>query len=77
VIVAVDPARAGEVTRRSQQAGVPVCRLGRAGGNRIVVDSLVDVSVGDAVREWRSALPRALGLEPSGDRDLLSQVVEH
>jgi phosphoribosylformylglycinamidine synthase len=77
VIVAVDPDRAGEVTRWSQQAGVPVCRLGRAGGDRLVVDGLVDVGVEDAVREWRSALPRALGLEPSGDCDPLPQVVEH
>ena len=77
VIVAVDPDRASEVTRRSRQAGVPVRRLGRAGGDRLVVDGLVDVSVEDAVRQWRSALPRALGLEPSGDRDPLPQVVEH
>ena len=69
--------RASEVTRRSRQAGVPVRRLGRAGGDRLVVDGLVDVSVEDAVRQWRSALPRALGLEPSGDRDPLPQVVEH
>jgi phosphoribosylformylglycinamidine synthase len=64
VILAVVPERAGEVTSRSQQAGVPVRRLGRAGGDRLVVDGLLDVSVEDAVREWRSALPRALGLVP-------------
>jgi hypothetical protein len=29
-----------------------------------VIDGMVDVSVAEATAAWRSALPRALGLEP-------------
>jgi len=35
--------------------------LGQAGGDRLVVDGLVDVALADAVDAWRDALPRALG----------------
>jgi phosphoribosylformylglycinamidine synthase len=76
VILAVHPGRVDAVRRRAEQAGVPVYRVGRAGGDRLVVDGLVDVSVEDAVREWRSALPRALGMDLSGG-DPLPQVIEH
>jgi phosphoribosylformylglycinamidine synthase len=77
VIVAVHPDRVEGVTRRSEQAGVPVHRIGRAGGDRLIVHGLLEVSVRDAVREWRAALPRALGLDPSGGGDPLPEVVEH
>jgi hypothetical protein len=34
-----------------------------AGGDRIVVDGAVDLDVADAIEAWRTALPRALGIE--------------
>ncbi|HUO47957.1 MAG TPA: AIR synthase-related protein, partial [Acidimicrobiales bacterium] len=46
-------------------AGVPASVLGEAGGDRIVVDGLLDVMVADARAAWRAALPEALG-EPVG-----------
>ena len=36
--------------------------LGQAGGDRLVVEGLLDVPVADAVAAWRDALPRALGM---------------
>ncbi|MDQ1416954.1 MAG: hypothetical protein QOF81_2567, partial [Acidimicrobiaceae bacterium] len=36
---------------------------GLAGGDRLVVEGLVDLDLADAVASWRTALPRALGVE--------------
>jgi phosphoribosylformylglycinamidine synthase II len=64
VVVCVTEAQLEVVTARSAEAGVPVTELGRAGGDRLVVDGLVDVGVAEATEAWRSALPRALGVGP-------------
>jgi phosphoribosylformylglycinamidine synthase len=53
--------RADEVLARAGTAGVPARVLGRAGGDRLVVDGLVDVVVAELVDRWRRALPDALG----------------
>jgi phosphoribosylformylglycinamidine synthase subunit PurL len=63
VIVCVTESQMGLVASRAASAGVAVTELGLAGGNRLVIDGLVDVSVADATSAWRRALPRALGLE--------------
>ncbi len=42
-------------------AGVPARVLGTAGGGRIVVEGLLDLSVAEATQAWRDALPGALG----------------
>jgi len=63
VLLSVAPARVGEVTARAEAAGVPVGELGAAGGDRLVVPGLVDVSLTEATEAWRTALPRALGLD--------------
>ena len=59
VVCAVGDA-ADEVVRRATEAGVPSSSLGDAGGDRLVVDGLVDVSVADATAAWRDAIPKAL-----------------
>ncbi|HWC09994.1 MAG TPA: AIR synthase-related protein, partial [Acidimicrobiales bacterium] len=55
------PDRVAEVAERAAAAGVPVASLGRAGGDRLVVDGLVDLDVVDATSAWRRALPGAVG----------------
>jgi phosphoribosylformylglycinamidine synthase subunit PurL len=50
------------VRARAAEAGVPVTALGTAGGDRLVIDGIVDVGVAEATEAWRTALPRALGL---------------
>ena len=49
------------VFRRAQASGVPVAFLGGSGGDRLVVEGLVDVTLAHAVDAWRSKLPAALG----------------
>jgi phosphoribosylformylglycinamidine synthase len=51
------------VRERAEQAGVPVNELGQAGGDRLLIDGVVDLDVADVVERWRTALPQALGLE--------------
>ncbi|HEU5151830.1 MAG TPA: phosphoribosylformylglycinamidine synthase subunit PurL [Iamia sp.] len=45
---------------RAEAAGVPAREIGAAGGDRLVVEGLVDVALADAVSAWRDRLPAAL-----------------
>ncbi|MDQ6617559.1 MAG: phosphoribosylformylglycinamidine synthase subunit PurL [Actinomycetota bacterium] len=64
VVVSVAPQRVAAVVAAADAAHVPVSQLGSAGGDdRLVVGGLLDVDLADAVESWRSALPRALGIE--------------
>ncbi len=49
-----------EVVARAAEAGVGFRVLGQAGGDRIVVEGLVDLPVADAARSWRGRLPDLL-----------------
>jgi phosphoribosylformylglycinamidine synthase len=62
VVTATD--RPEELLTRASSAGVPATVLGRAGGARLVVADLVDLSVSDLRETHTGALPRALG-EPA------------
>jgi len=58
VVCTADPAA---VEARAREAGVPVRVLGRAGGDRLVVDGLLDVEAGEAEAAFRGAIPAAVG----------------
>jgi len=61
VVVSVAAASVPEVHRRHIEADVPAALLGVAGGDRLVVDGLLDVALEDATAAWRDALPSMLG----------------
>jgi phosphoribosylformylglycinamidine synthase subunit PurL len=63
VVLAVAPDRVSLVMAHAEEAGVPVSSLGVAGGDRLVVADLLDVDLAEATEAWRTALPRALGVE--------------
>jgi phosphoribosylformylglycinamidine synthase len=60
VVVCALADRAPEVLRLATDAGVPVTLLGEAGGDRLVVEGLVDLDLAPAKQRWRVALPEAL-----------------
>jgi phosphoribosylformylglycinamidine synthase len=62
VLLCVAPSDVATVEGRAAEAGIACTRLGRAGGDRLVVAGLVDVPLDDAVVAWRGALPGALGV---------------
>jgi phosphoribosylformylglycinamidine synthase len=62
VLVCVAAADAGEVRRRAGDAGVGVVDLGEAGGDRLVVDGLVDLPVAEVAAAWRDLLPAAFAV---------------
>jgi phosphoribosylformylglycinamidine synthase len=62
VIVSVADASLAVVEARIAASGVGWTRLGRAGGDRLVIDGLVDISLVGAGEAWRGALPRRLGV---------------
>ena len=64
VVVCVGPDHLAEVTARADAAGVPVTELGVAGGDRLLVEGLVNVSVADAIAAATNAIPNALHPTP-------------
>ena len=61
VVVCVAGAEAeAAVQRRAEAAGLPVTLLGRVGGERVIVDGLVDVDLAELTAAWRGAIPEAL-----------------
>jgi phosphoribosylformylglycinamidine (FGAM) synthase-like enzyme len=54
-----------EILARADGAGIPARILGHPGGDRLVIEGLVDVGVADATAAWRDALPGALGQPPA------------
>jgi len=53
--------RPEEVLARARAAGVAARVIGSAGGDRVMVDGLLDMAVTVAADAWRVALPGALG----------------
>jgi phosphoribosylformylglycinamidine synthase len=60
-VAAADPAGVAAVESRCRAAGVPVARLGRAGGDRLTFGDLVDLPLPAAVAAWKGRLPELLG----------------
>jgi phosphoribosylformylglycinamidine synthase len=60
-VVAIEPANVDGVLALAAAAGVPADVIGVAGGDRLVIDGLVDVALADAIAAWRDRLPAALG----------------
>jgi phosphoribosylformylglycinamidine synthase len=61
VVVCASNGHGDAVVQAAQAAGVTATRIGRAGGDRLVVEGLLDVAVTDAVAAWRGTIPNALG----------------
>jgi phosphoribosylformylglycinamidine synthase len=60
VVVCVAAGQADDVIRAAEAAGLPATPLGTAGGDRLVVDGLLDVGLADAVAAWKGHLPEAM-----------------
>ena len=73
VVLCVPTGALGAVQARVEAAGVGWTLLGRAGGDRLIVEGLLDVPVADAVAAWRDALPQAMGMAVADDRPAASR----
>jgi len=58
----VAPADVDAVTGRGLEAGVDVAVLGETGGDRLVVEGMVDLPVPEVVAAWRDPLPLAFSV---------------
>ncbi|HEX8928983.1 MAG TPA: hypothetical protein VGA45_08735, partial [Actinomycetota bacterium] len=62
-LVALDRGDAGEVAELAARAGVPAVRIGVTGGDRLVVEDVLDLGL-DLLRDrYEGAIHRALGEE--------------
>jgi phosphoribosylformylglycinamidine synthase subunit PurL len=60
VVVCATPDDVEEILRRAADAGIPASLLGGSGGDRLVVNGLLDLSLDEARSRWRSAVPEAV-----------------
>jgi len=60
VVLCVEPGGIDAVTAAATAAGVPVARLGPAGGDRLMVEGLVDLPLAGAVARWHGHLPTTM-----------------
>jgi phosphoribosylformylglycinamidine synthase len=60
VVACVDDEGLAETRRRADEAGVPCTVLGRAGGERLRIGTLVDLSVAALTTAARERIPAAL-----------------
>ena len=67
VVVCVAPEMIATVENVCAEAGVPVARIGVAGGDRITVKGLLDIPLADAVAAWDDTIPSALGAGTAQD----------
>jgi phosphoribosylformylglycinamidine synthase subunit PurL len=61
IVVSLPAARWSELTQIAARHGVPLYRLGEAGGDRLQVGHFVDVSLEAALTAYETGLPAALG----------------
>jgi phosphoribosylformylglycinamidine synthase II len=61
VVLCTRNGHADDVLRAAQSTGVPAARIGSAGGDRLVVNGVLDVGLAEATAAWRGRLPNALG----------------
>ncbi|HTN80169.1 MAG TPA: phosphoribosylformylglycinamidine synthase subunit PurL [Acidimicrobiales bacterium] len=61
IAVCVATSEVDEVERRSRVAGVPCTWIGTAGGDRIRIGDVIDVSLAEAADRWAQRLPAAFG----------------
>jgi phosphoribosylformylglycinamidine synthase len=61
VLCTADP---GPIAARARSAGVEIAELGFAGGDRLVIEGLVDLALADVILAWRSNLPDQLAASP-------------
>jgi phosphoribosylformylglycinamidine synthase len=60
VVCAADRTGADAVVDRCRAAGIPVRELGRVGGDRLVVEGLLDVGLTSVEAAFRGSIPTAL-----------------
>ena len=61
VVVTVSAEQVEETLNFFTQNGIPAVRLGRVGGEKLVIDQLVDLDVDDLTTIYESSLPAAMG----------------
>jgi len=67
VVVCVEPESMSIVENLCVEAGVPVSRIGVAGGDRFSIKGLVDVPLSDVIDAWTNHIPAALGAGTAQD----------
>ncbi|MEJ6740425.1 MAG: phosphoribosylformylglycinamidine synthase subunit PurL [Actinomycetota bacterium] len=67
VVVCVEPESMSIVENLCAEDGVPVSRIGVAGGDRFSIKGLVDLPLSDVIDAWTNHIPAALGAGTAQD----------
>jgi phosphoribosylformylglycinamidine synthase len=60
LVVCAEPDAAQAIFRQATAAAIPATFLGGSGGDRLVVEGLLDMALADADAAWRDAIPMAV-----------------
>ena len=61
VIISVDPEHLAEVEERALDHGVPIHRIGRVAGSRLVVSGVLDLPLSDLKNRFDNTIPQVMG----------------
>ncbi len=61
IVVSLEPARWGELRNLAASHRVPLRELGTVGGNRFLIEDVVDLPLEEIVDGWRNGLQKAMG----------------
>jgi phosphoribosylformylglycinamidine synthase len=61
VVISMAPANVQAVAAACAARGVPFAAVGDVGGDALIIDGLLEVSVADASKAWRGGFPKAIG----------------
>ena len=60
VLVSTDPDRKEKVIRLAHKCGVSIYQIGKVGGERLVIENLLELKVEEALSIWRNAIGRRI-----------------
>ena len=61
IVVSLEPARLGELQKLAARHQVSLKELGTVGGERFVIEGMIDLPLRDVAEAWRGGLKQALG----------------
>ena len=60
IVISIDPAKLRELRSIAEKHAVPLRELGKTGGNRLVIEGLIDLPLDEVSTAWKTGLEKAM-----------------